>query len=96
MIASRTRISISVGPTATLDIPALLTSLDRYPYGCAEQTVSRALPLVYANAVAAQLGIAPDKETQGARAEGRRSRLRDAGQYRRLRRVGSVRRPTCG
>ena len=62
MIASRTRVSISVGPTATLDIPALLTSLDRYPYGCAEQTVSRALPLVYANAVAAQLGIAPDKE----------------------------------
>jgi len=62
MIASRTRVSISVGPIATLDIPALLTSLDRYPYGCAEQTVSRALPLVYANAVAAQLGIAPDKE----------------------------------
>ncbi|HEY8246809.1 MAG TPA: alpha-2-macroglobulin [Hyphomicrobium sp.] len=62
MIASRTRVSISVGPTATLDIPALLTSLDRYPYGCAEQTVSRALPLVYANAVAAQLGIAPDKD----------------------------------
>src|SRR6185312_13582404 len=62
MIASRTRVSISVGPAATLDIPALLTSLDRYPYGCAEQTVSRALPLVYANAVAAQLGIAPDKE----------------------------------
>jgi uncharacterized protein YfaS (alpha-2-macroglobulin family) len=62
MIASRTRVSIAVGPIATLDIPALLTSLDRYPYGCAEQTVSRALPLVYANAVAAQLGIAPDKE----------------------------------
>lgn len=62
MIASRTRVSLSVGPIATLDIPALLTSLDRYPYGCAEQTVSRALPLVYANAVAAQLGIAPDKE----------------------------------
>jgi uncharacterized protein YfaS (alpha-2-macroglobulin family) len=62
MIASRTRVSISVGPTATLDIPSLLTSLDRYPYGCAEQTVSRALPLLYANAVAAQLGIAPDKE----------------------------------
>jgi uncharacterized protein YfaS (alpha-2-macroglobulin family) len=62
MIAARTRVSISVGPTATFDIPSLLTSLDRYPYGCAEQTVSRALPLLYANAVAAQLGIAPDKE----------------------------------
>jgi uncharacterized protein YfaS (alpha-2-macroglobulin family) len=62
MIAPRTRVSISVGPIATLDIPSLLTSLDRYPYGCAEQTVSRALPLLYANTVAAQIGIAPDKE----------------------------------
>ncbi len=62
MIASRTRVSISAGPIARLDVPSLLTSLDRYPYGCAEQTVSRALPLLYANAVASQLGIAPDKE----------------------------------
>jgi uncharacterized protein YfaS (alpha-2-macroglobulin family) len=60
--AARTRVSISVGPTAALDVPGPLTALDRYPYGCAEQTVSRALPLVYANAVAASLGIAPDKE----------------------------------
>ncbi len=62
LIPDRTRINLSVGPTAALDIPGLLTALDRYPYGCAEQTVSRALPLVYANAVAAGLGIAPDKE----------------------------------
>jgi len=61
LIASRTRINISAGPTARLDVPSLLTKLDRYPYGCAEQTVSRALPLVYANAVAAQVGIAADK-----------------------------------
>jgi uncharacterized protein YfaS (alpha-2-macroglobulin family) len=62
LIPARTRINLSVGPTAALDVPGLLTALDRYPYGCAEQTVSRALPLVYANAVAATLGIAPDKE----------------------------------
>jgi uncharacterized protein YfaS (alpha-2-macroglobulin family) len=62
MIASRTKVNLSVGPTASMDVPGLLTALDRYPYGCAEQTVSRALPLVYANAVATQLGIAPDKE----------------------------------
>jgi uncharacterized protein YfaS (alpha-2-macroglobulin family) len=62
LIKSRTRVNVSVGPAATLDVPGLLTSLDRYPYGCAEQTVSRALPLVYANAVAEQIGIAPDKE----------------------------------
>jgi len=62
LIASRTKVNLSVGPTASMDVPGLLTALDRYPYGCAEQTVSRALPLVYANAVAVQLGIAPDKE----------------------------------
>lgn len=61
MIASRTKINLSVGPAARLDVPSLLTQLDRYPYGCAEQTVSRALPLVYANAVAAQVGIGEDK-----------------------------------
>ncbi len=62
LIPGLTRVNVSVGPTAALDVPGLLTALDRYPYGCAEQTVSRALPLVYANAVAADLGIAPDKE----------------------------------
>ena len=45
-----------------MDVPGLLTALDRYPYGCAEQTVSRALPLVYANAVATSIGIGADKE----------------------------------
>ena len=53
---------MSVGPAAALDVPALLTQLDRYPYGCAEQTVSRALPLVYANTVAAQIGLGEDRE----------------------------------
>ncbi len=62
LIASRSRVNISVGPIAALDVPGLLTALDRYPYGCAEQTVSRALPLLYANQVAANLGIAPDKD----------------------------------
>ena len=61
LIASRTRVNISVGPAARFDVPSLLTQLDRYPYGCAEQTVSRALPLIYANAVAKQIGLAEDK-----------------------------------
>jgi uncharacterized protein YfaS (alpha-2-macroglobulin family) len=61
LIPSRTRISVSVGPAARLDVPTLLAQLDRYPYGCAEQTVSRAMPLVVANAVAAQVGLAEDK-----------------------------------
>jgi len=62
LIPSRTRINLSVGPAARLDVPTLLAQLDRYPYGCAEQTVSRAMPLVVANALAAQVGVAEDKE----------------------------------
>ena len=61
LIPSRTRINVSVGPAARLDVPTLLAQLDRYPYGCAEQTVSRAMPLVVANALAAQVGVAEDK-----------------------------------
>ena len=61
LIPSRTRVNISVGPGARLDVPTLLAQLDRYPYGCAEQTVSRALPLVYANGLAAQAGVVQDK-----------------------------------
>ena len=61
LIASRTRINVTAGPQARFDVPGLLTQLDRYPYGCAEQTVSRALPLVYANAVASSIGLGTDK-----------------------------------
>src|SRR5208337_901260 len=45
-----------------LDAPALLQALDRYPYGCSEQTVSRAMPLLYANRLASlqDLGVDPD------------------------------------
>ncbi|MEQ8738040.1 MAG: hypothetical protein RID59_05675, partial [Hoeflea sp.] len=41
--------SVTVGLTrnAAFDVASLLMELDRYPYGCAEQTASRALPLLY-------------------------------------------------
>jgi hypothetical protein len=55
-------ISISASPFGAIDAPALLQALERYPYGCSEQTVSRAMPLLYANqlADAAHLAIDPD------------------------------------
>lgn len=62
LIPSRTQLSISVGPAARLDVPGLLAQLDRYPYGCAEQTTSRALPLLYANQLAVQAGLPRDAE----------------------------------
>ena len=53
-------VSLSVAPFAALDVPALLASLDRYPYGCTEQTVSRALPLLYVNRLEAAERLALD------------------------------------
>ena len=43
---------LSFGSRPNLNVPALLAQLDRYPYGCLEQTASRALPLLYFNQVA--------------------------------------------
>ncbi|MGN6488075.1 MAG: alpha-2-macroglobulin family protein, partial [Devosia sp.] len=53
-------LSFAVGPIARLDVPELLLSLDRYPYGCAEQVSSRALPLLYLNDVAEVMGLGTD------------------------------------
>ncbi|MFZ1813694.1 MAG: alpha-2-macroglobulin family protein [Rhizobiaceae bacterium] len=41
------RVSVNVSSRAAFDVPGLLARLDRYPYGCAEQTTSRAMPLLY-------------------------------------------------
>lgn len=43
---------LSLSPRPTVDVAGLLRSLDRYPYGCLEQTTSRALPLLYVAEVA--------------------------------------------
>ena len=51
---------ISAGALARMNVPGLLNSLDRYPYGCTEQMTSRALPLLYFNQVAAALGLGDD------------------------------------
>lgn len=54
--------SVSVSVTRSrFDVPALLMSLDRYPYGCAEQTTSRALPLLYVNELDAPPALLEDK-----------------------------------
>ena len=45
-------VSVGVSPSAAFDVPSLLLTLDRYPYGCAEQTTSRALPLLYVSELA--------------------------------------------
>lgn len=54
------QVSVSVSPFASLDVPALLKALDRYPYGCTEQVVSRALPLLAVNRLASAENLALD------------------------------------
>lgn len=53
-------LSVSVGPSSALDAAGLLAALDRYPYRCSEQITSRALPLLYATALAGKTRTAPD------------------------------------
>ena len=54
-------VAVSASPFGALDAPGLLNALDRYPYGCSEQTVSRAMPLLYVNQLASleNLGVDP-------------------------------------
>lgn len=57
-------VAVTASPFAALDVPALLASLDRYPYGCTEQTVSRALPLLYVNRLASMESLALDDQAE--------------------------------
>ncbi|MBS1226003.1 MAG: alpha-2-macroglobulin, partial [Proteobacteria bacterium] len=63
---------LSFSSLPNLNVPALLTELDRYPYGCLEQTTSRALPLLYFNQVA-EVWVG-----QNATEAGLRARVQDA------------------
>ena len=51
---------VSASGAGRLDLPGLLLSLDRYPYGCAEQVASRALPLLYVDQIALAAGLSGD------------------------------------
>lgn len=59
---------ISYSALRGLDPVSLISSLDRYPYGCTEQLVSRALPLLLAQSMAAA-GFAPADAQSRARVQ---------------------------
>jgi uncharacterized protein YfaS (alpha-2-macroglobulin family) len=67
-------VSVSISPWSALDVPALLAALDRYPYGCSEQLVSRALPLLYVDRLATSTALALDEDAK-ARVDGAIDRL---------------------
>jgi uncharacterized protein YfaS (alpha-2-macroglobulin family) len=58
-------VAINVSRTSAFNVPALLMSLDRYPYGCAEQTTSRALPLLYVSELSKLSGLDDDPALRG-------------------------------
>ncbi len=62
--------SLSLSSAPAVDVPGLLRALGRYPYGCLEQTTSRAFPLLYFNDLAVASGVAGD--------DGLKQRLQDA------------------
>ncbi|HTS94608.1 MAG TPA: alpha-2-macroglobulin [Stellaceae bacterium] len=56
--------SVSLATWRSIPVAGLLRSLDRYPYGCIEQTTSRAFPLLYFNDLAL---LTHDKGDMGVR-----------------------------
>jgi len=56
---------ITLGTAPTFGLPHLLAGLYRYPYGCLEQTVSTALPLLYLDDLAAYAAL--EEDTAGLR-----------------------------
>src|SRR5262249_30091293 len=52
--------ALSVGLSTALDAAALLSALDRYPFGCSEQITSRAMPLLYVNEIASEAHLSLD------------------------------------
>jgi len=52
LIPSTASVVASVAGWRGFDVPGLLRALDRYPYGCLEQTTSRAMPLLFVNDMA--------------------------------------------
>lgn len=62
LVPSTASVSLSVSAAHGYNnVAGLLKWLDKYPYGCLEQTVSRAQPLLLFNEVAAQAGLQGDK-----------------------------------
>lgn len=51
--------TVALGPLASFDVPGLLTELAAYPWGCSEQLVSGAMPLLYFAETSRALGTSP-------------------------------------
>jgi alpha-2-macroglobulin len=66
LVPASAKVSVTASRTASFDVPGLLLGLDRYPFGCAEQTTSRALPLLYYDEVASRARISKEPKAKVA------------------------------
>ena len=57
LIPATANVSLALSTTRGLDTGGLLRALDRYPYGCLEQSVSRAFPLMFYKDMAAEANM---------------------------------------
>jgi uncharacterized protein YfaS (alpha-2-macroglobulin family) len=66
LIPATAKVSVTASRTASFDVPGLLIALDRYPFGCAEQTTSKALPLLYYDEVASRAHLSKEPKAKPA------------------------------
>ncbi len=69
-------VTVNVASYRTPPLAGLLQSLDRYPFGCIEQTTSRAFPLVFFNDLALLGRVKQDRAIEG-RVQGAVDRVLD-------------------
>ncbi len=62
LAAGTAKATITAGPMARLNAAGILTALDGYPYGCSEQLISKAMPLLYLSDLTTGLGIATPED----------------------------------
>lgn len=74
LIPATVETTLSLSTTRGLDVGGLLRALARYPYGCLEQTTSRAFPLLLYGELATEAGI----ETQAGETQSIEIRLQNA------------------
>lgn len=72
---NQANVSASFSTLPGLDLKGLANALDQYPYGCTEQTLSRALPLLYLSELRQAGGTNPAKKDEAANVA---ARLNDA------------------
>ncbi len=65
LVAGSAKLDITASTGPAIDVPGLLADLRQYPYGCAEQTISRAFPELFARRFNAKLAPATAESVTG-------------------------------